>query len=63
MIRFADKLDKTESAEFPEQSKFKEIKPILKTSDDKVQDYWNDVFSDDKCKSGHRRPRPKWKFA
>ena len=48
MIRFADKLDKTESAEFPEQSKFKEIKPILKTSDDKVQDYWNDVFSDDK---------------
>ena len=48
MIRFADKLDKTESAEFPEQSKFKEIKPILKTSDDKVQNYWNDVFSDDK---------------
>lgn len=48
MIRFADKLDKTESAEFPGQSKFKEIKPILKTSDDKVQDYWNDVFSDDK---------------
>lgn len=48
MIRFVDKLDKTESAESPEQSRFKEIKPILKTSDDKVQDYWKDVFSDDK---------------
>lgn len=47
MIRFADKLDKTESAELPEQSGFKEIKPILKTSESQVKDYWDDIFSED----------------
>lgn len=47
MIRFADKLDKTESSELPDLSNYKEIKPILKTTDDKVQSFWNDVFGEE----------------
>ncbi len=46
MIRFADKLDKTENIEAPELSNYKEIKPILKTADDKVRNFWEDVFSE-----------------
>lgn len=47
MIRFADKLDKTESSELPNLSNYKEIKPILKTTDDKVQSFWEDVFGEE----------------
>lgn len=47
MIRFADKLDKTESSEHPDLSNYKEIKPVLKTTDDKVQRFWEDVFGEE----------------
>ena len=47
MIRFADKLDKTESTELPSLSNYREIKPILKTTSDKVQSYWDDVFGEE----------------
>lgn len=43
MIRFTDKIDTIESKEISE--KYKEIKPMLKTTDDEVKDYWQDVFS------------------
>lgn len=46
MIRFAEKLDKTESSELPDLSNYKEIKPILKTTDDKAQSFWEDVFGE-----------------
>ena len=47
MIKFVDKLDRTESTELPAPSNYKEIKPILKTSDNKVQRFWEDVFGED----------------
>lgn len=47
MIRFADKLDSTESTELPDLSKYKEIKPVLKTTDDKVNSFWSEVFGDE----------------
>lgn len=47
MIRFTEKLDKTESAELPEVSDYKEIHPILKTTDDKVQNFWDDMFGEE----------------
>ena len=47
MIRFTDKVDRTESAELPDLSHYKEIKPILKISDEKVQSFWDDVFGED----------------
>ena len=45
MIRFADKLDKAESTELPGLSNYREIKPILKTTSDKVQSYLISFFS------------------
>ncbi len=39
MIRFTEKLDKTESGELSEQFSFKEIKPILKTLDSSSEDF------------------------
>ncbi len=47
MIKFVDKLDRTESTELPAPSNYKEIKPILKTFDNKVQRFWEDVFGED----------------
>lgn len=47
MIRFADKIDRTESTELPDLSNYREIKSILKTSDDKVQSFWDDVFGEE----------------
>lgn len=47
MIRFADKVDRTESMERPDLSSYKEIKPILKTSDEKVNSFWDAVFGED----------------
>lgn len=46
MIRFTDKIESIESKELSE--KYKEIKPILKITDDEVKDYWKDVFSETK---------------
>ena len=46
MIRFADKLDNTESTELPDLSNYKEIKPVLKTTDDKVMhDFLFDIIN------------------
>lgn len=47
MIRFADRMDRTESAELPDLSNYREIKPILKISDEKVQSFWDEVFEED----------------
>ena len=47
MIKLVDKLDRTESTELPAPSNYKEIKPILKTFDNKVQRFWEDVFGED----------------
>ena len=47
MIRFADKLDSTESTKLPDLSNYKEIKPVLKTTDDKVNSFWSEVFGDE----------------
>lgn len=44
MIRFTEGVDRTE---LPDLSNYKEIKPILKTSDDKVQRFWDDVFGEE----------------
>ncbi|MEE0264642.1 MAG: hypothetical protein UD936_03355 [Acutalibacteraceae bacterium] len=44
MIWFTDKTDKTESAEITKSEKYKEIKPSVETTDDKVQSFWSDVF-------------------
>ena len=49
MIRFTEKLDKTEGRELSEQFSFKEIKPILKTLDSSSEDFWDDVF----CEENH----------
>lgn len=46
MIRIADKLDKPQNLEFSKSSNFREIKPILKTTDNKVHSFWEDVFSE-----------------
>ena len=47
MIRFADRMDRTESVELPDLSNYREIKPILKISDEKVQGFWDEVFEED----------------
>lgn len=47
MIRFTDRMDRTESSELPVLSNYREIKPVLKISDEKVQSFWDDVFEED----------------
>lgn len=46
MIRFADKIETIEGKEVSE--KYKEIKPMLKSTDDGVKEYWQDIFSETK---------------
>ena len=46
MIKFADKLDKAESTELLGLSNYREIKPILKTTNDKVTQIFEPLFSD-----------------
>lgn len=47
MIRFIDNTEKKEYSELPYLSNYKEIKPILKTTDEKVYSFWDDVFGED----------------
>lgn len=47
MIRFADRLDKFENTELTGLSNYREIKPILKTINDRVQNYWDRVFGEE----------------
>lgn len=46
MIKFAEKLDNTERTEIPELANYKDITPILKTTDSKVNNYWDNVFDE-----------------
>ena len=47
MIIFVARLHRIECTELPAPSNYKEIKPILKTFDNKVQRFWEDVFGED----------------